>query len=170
MSKFNQRAELVANTLIILVAVLLIGVIVQKYLSKPAAIKGEARVQPAIGSHVNLPEENWATQSKTLIFALQTGCRFCNESAPFYKRLIDAVKDKNVKLVTVFPTSLEESKTHLNELGLINLEVKRSPLENIQVGGTPTLILTNEKGEITDYWVGKLTPDKETEVINKLSS
>ena len=59
---------------------------------------------------------------------------------------------------------------YLNELGLTNLEVKRSSLDNIQVSGTPTLILTNEKGEITDYWVGKLTPDRETEVINKLNS
>ncbi len=63
-----------------------------------------------------------------------------------------------------------DSKAHLNELGLTNLEVKRSPLENIQVSGTPTLILTNEKGEIMDFWVGKLTPDKEAEVINKLNS
>lgn len=170
LSKFNQRAELVANTLVILVAVLLIAVIVQKYLSKPAAINGEARVQPTIGSHVNLPDEDWAKQSKTLIFALQTGCRFCNESAPFYKRLIETVKDKNVKLVAVFPTSVGESKAHLNELGLTSLEVKRSPLENIQVSGTPTLILTNEKGEITDYWIGKLTPEKEAEVVDKLNS
>jgi len=81
-----------------------------------------------------------------------------------------AVKDRNIKLVAVFPTSIEESKAHLNELGLNNLEVKRSPLENIRVSGTPTLILTNEKGEVTDFWLGKLTPDKETEVINKLNS
>ncbi|HMG72315.1 MAG TPA: hypothetical protein VK582_02350 [Pyrinomonadaceae bacterium] len=171
MSKLSHKAELAANILIIVVAALLTGVIVQKYFfSKSATVNQQARVQPAIGSHVNLLDESRSNQSKTLILALQTGCHFCNESAPFYKRLIETVKDKNVRLVAVFPTSIEESKAHLNELGLTNLEVKRSPLENIQVSGTPTLILTNEKGEIMDFWVGKLTPDKETEVINKLNS
>jgi hypothetical protein len=44
------------------------------------------------------------------------------------------------------------------------------PLDSIRVGGTPTLILTNDKGEVTDFWVGKLAPDKEVELINKLNS
>jgi thioredoxin-related protein len=170
MSKLSHKAELAANILIIVAAALLIGVIVEKYFFSKPAINQQARVQPVIGSHMNLLDENRANQSKTLILALQTGCHFCNESAPFYKRLIEAVKDKNVKLIAVFPTSIEESKAHLNELGLTNLEVRRSPLENIQVSGTPTLILTNETGEIMDFWLGKLTPDKEAEVINKLSS
>ena len=170
MRRLSQKAEIAANILIIVVAALLIGVIVQKYFFGKSAIKQQARVQPAIGSHVNLLDESRVNQSKTLILALQTGCHFCNESVPFYKRLIETVKGKNIKLVAVFPISIEESKAHLNELGLTNLEVKRSPLENIQVSGTPTLILTNEKGEIMDFWVGKLTPDKEAEVINKLNS
>ncbi len=171
MSKLNQRAELAANVLIIVVAALLIGVFIQRhFFHKSATTNQQARVQPVIGSHMNLLDESWANQSKTLILALQTGCHFCNESAPFYKRLIETIKDKDVKIVAVFPTSIEESKAHLNELGLTGLEVKRSPLENIQVSGTPTLILTNDKGEIMNFWLGKLTPDKEAEVINKLSS
>lgn len=169
MSKLNQKAELAANILIIVVAVLLIGVFVQKYFFSATAVNQKARAQPVIGSKLNASDVNFSSQPKTLILALSTGCRFCNESVPFYKRIIENTQNKNVKLVAVFPTSIEESKAHLNELGLTNLEVKRSPLDNIQVSGTPTLILTNEKGEITDYWVGKLTPDKETEVINKLN-
>lgn len=170
MSKLSQKAELAANILIIVVAFLLIGVIVQKYFFSATEVNQKARVQPVIGSKLNVSDVNFSSQPKTLVLVLQTGCRFCNESAPFYKRIIENIQNKNVKLVAVFPTSIEESKAHLNELGLTNLEVKRSPLDNIQVSGTPTLILTNEKGEITDYWVGKLLPDKETEVINKLNS
>ena len=117
---------------------------------------------------MNAPDINWSQQPKTLVLALQTGCRFCNESAPFYKRIIETVKNKNIKLVAVFPTEIEESAKHLEELGLTNIEVKRSSLGSLQVSGTPTLILTNNKGEITDYWVGKLPPDKETEVLDKL--
>lgn len=127
-------------------------------------------MQPEIGKQMNLSDVDWADQPKTLILALQTNCHFCNESAPFYKRLVESIRNKNVKLVAVFPGNIEESKAHLNELGLTNLEVKQSPLANMQVSGTPTLILTNDKGEVINVWVGKLSPDKETEVISKLNS
>lgn len=170
MNKLNQKSELIANLLIIVVAVLLIGVIGQKYLFSSKAINQKARPQPIVGSMLNVPDVDFSSQPKTLVLALQTGCRFCNESASFYKRIIENARNKNIKLVAVLPTDVEESKAHLNELGLTNLEVKRAPLENIQVGGTPTLILTNEKGEITDFWIGKLPLNKETEVINKLNS
>lgn len=119
---------------------------------------------------MNVPDVNWSQQPKTLILALQKGCHFCNDSAPFYKRVIETVRNKNVKLIAVFPTEVDEGIAHLKELGLNGMEVKQSSLGSLQVSGTPTLILTNEKGEITNYWVGKLTPDKETEVINKLNS
>ena len=168
MEKINQKIELVANIFIILL-VLIIGVIlVQKYfLAVP--LNRQARVEPKIGSQMSALDVDWSRQPKTLVLALQASCRFCNESAPFYKRVIETVKNKNVKLVAVFPTEIEESAKHLKELGLTNIEVKRSSLDSLQVGGTPTLILTDNKGEITDYWVGKLSPDKETEVLNKLN-
>ena len=170
MSKLSQRVELTANILIIIVAVLLVGVIVQRYFFAKSDPSQQARVEPTVDKQINLPDENFANQPKTLILALQTTCHFCNESAPFYKRLIENAKGKNIKLVAVFPQSVEESTAHLNELGLSGMEVRRSSLDNIQVSGTPTLILTNDKGEVVNYWVGKLPADKETEVINILNS
>lgn len=101
---------------------------------------------------------------------LQTSCHFCNESAPFYKRLIEDVKGKDIKLVAVIPTDIEKSRSHLDKLGLTNLDVKQASLNSIQVNGTPTLILIDQKGEIINSWVGKLPPNKEAEVISKLTS
>jgi thioredoxin-related protein len=172
MSKIYQKVELTANILIILVALLLGAVMVQKYFfaSPEVAANQPPRVEPKIGAKMEAPDVNWSEQPKTLILALQSNCRFCNDSAPFYKRVIETVRNKNVKLVAVFPTGIEKSITHLKELGLDAMEVKQSSLGSLQVSGTPTLILTNEKGEITDYWVGRLSPEKETEVINKLNS
>jgi hypothetical protein len=128
------------------------------------------RLQPITGTKLDLSGEDWSKQPKTLVLALQTTCHFCNESASFYKRIIDEVQAKNIKLIAVLPTGVEESKAHLDELGLNGIEIKSMPLDSIRVGGTPTLILTNDKGEVTDFWVGKLAPDKEAELINKLNS
>ncbi|MGI8468345.1 MAG: hypothetical protein ACR2N3_07820 [Pyrinomonadaceae bacterium] len=144
MNKLNQKAELAANILIITAAVLLIGVVVQKYFFSAAAANQQARAQPTVGSKLNVTDVNFSGYPKMLVLALQTGCHFCNESAPFYKRLIEETKGKNIKLVAVFPQSVEEGTAHLNQLGLTGMEVRSSPLNNIQVSGTPTLILTNE--------------------------
>ncbi len=166
MRTLQQKLEVTANILIIVVTVLLGTVLIQKYLlRKPTE---SVRVQPVTGSKINLSDVNWANQRKTLILALQTQCHFCNESAPFYKRLVQAIQGKNVKLLAVFPTGIEESTAHLKDLGLTGFEVKRSTLESLQASGTPTLILTDDKGEVTNFWVGKLPPEKEEEVINKL--
>ena len=172
MSKSHGRIELAANILIIVVSLLLAAIVVQKHFftASPATSDRQRQIAPEIGTKVNLPDVAWSQQPKTLILALQAGCRFCNESAPFYKRVIESVKGKNIKLVAVFPTTVEESTAHLNKLGIANIDVRQSTLNNLQVRGTPTLILTNEKGEITNFWVGKLPPDKEAEVIDKLNS
>lgn len=169
MSKMSQRIELTANILIIVVALLLAGFIGQRYFGKTVE-KQQAKVTPTIGKPVNLPNQDWSTQPKTIVLALQTTCHFCNDSAPFYKRLIESVKNKNIKIVAVFPQSVEESTAHLNQLGLSGLEIKQAPISVLDTSGTPTLIITNQKGEVTNFWVGKLPPEKETEVINTLNS
>lgn len=167
-SRFSSRVELVANILIVAVAILLGVILVQKYLLKKAGPAVPSTLQPTIGSTVNLSDFDWTRHSKTLVLALQTQCHFCNESVPFYKRLIERANGQNVKLIAVFPSNKEESVAHLRELGIPDLEVRQASLDSLRVGGTPTLILTNDKGQITNYWVGKLSPNKETEVLTHL--
>jgi thioredoxin-related protein len=169
MSKVNQKVELTANILIIVVAVLLVGVIVQKYFFGSSS-NAPTRLQPTVGSKLNVPEVDLSTQPKTLVLVLQKDCKYCTESADFYKRLLENTQNKNIKLVAVLPGKVEESKTYLNGLGINNLEVKQSSLDNLQTSGTPTLILTNNKGEVTNFWIGKLPADKEEEVIGQLNS
>lgn len=170
MDKAYQRVEFAANILIIIVALLLGVVLVQKFISTVPAntIDRKIKTAPEIGMKINLPGVSWSPQSKTLILVLQTGCRFCNDSIPFYKQVIESMKDKNVKLVAVFPTG-ENGTAYLNNLGIVDIDVKHLPLADLQVRGTPTLILTNGSGEITKFWVGKLPPDKEAEVIDNLN-
>lgn len=172
MKTVSQKIELAANVLIIVVALLLGGVLVKKFILNDSAKNNQppVRVQPAVGSKLEVSDVDWSQQKKTLVLALQTTCHFCNESAPFYKRLAQAAENKNVKIVAVFPTGNEENAAHMKELGLESIPVRQQTLNSLQVSGTPTLILTNEKGEITEYWVGKLPPEKETEVLNKLTS
>lgn len=168
MNKISSKIDLAANILIIIVAVLFGIFLIQKiFLPSPVTVQ-QTRIKPIVGTKVNLPKIDWSTHDKTVILVLQTTCHFCTESVPFYKRLSQEAKAKNIRLVAVFPTTVEESTAYPNKLGLSGIEVKQSPLFNLQVSGTPTLILSDNKGEVLNFWVGKLQPEQEQEVINKL--
>lgn len=171
MSKISQRVELVANILIIVVAALLIGVLVHRYfLSPEPAADRPAPMQPTAGEKVNLPDVDWSQPPKTLILALQSTCRYCTESAPFYKQLQERARGQNVRLLAIFPGRPEESLSYLGGLGIQGLEVKQAPLNALRVGGTPTLILANDKGEVTHFWIGKLSSDQERAVLEQLTN
>ncbi|MGI8641505.1 MAG: peroxiredoxin family protein [Pyrinomonadaceae bacterium] len=124
-----------------------------------------------IGKAMPLENIDWKNNKKTLVLYIATTCRFCNESSPFYKRLVEKyADDKNVKLVAVLPQTVNEAKEHLKSLGVNINDVYNAQLRSIGVTATPTLLLVNDSGVVSEMWRGKLTTDKETEVLNKLSS
>ena len=175
MKNLSNKLEVAANVAIILIACLIGAILIQRYFFTFSSTANLNRPQPTVGAKVNLPDVGAANvsapdQSKTLILALQKGCHFCSESASFYKRLLQDTHGTNVKLIAAMPGNVEENVTYLKSLGLTEIEVKSSSLDDLDVSGTPTLILINNKGEIIGSWVGKLSQDKEAEVINKMNS
>jgi hypothetical protein len=47
-------------------------------------------------------------------------------------------------------------------------DVKQVPLNTLGVRATPTLLLVNDTGVVTDVWVGRLQPDQEAQVLTAL--
>jgi thioredoxin-related protein len=161
-----KKIELVANVAIILVALLIGGVFVKQYFF-------DNRSQPPLkitaGTKVPQLDVDWAKNGQTLLLVLQKGCHFCAESAPFYQGLTREMEDnKSTKLVAVLPQEVNESQQYLSDLKVAISEVKKINPNFLGVSGTPTLILVNNAGEVIDSWTGKLTPDKEIEVLKKV--
>lgn len=169
MSKVYQKIELTANILIIVVAVMLVGVLAQRYFfAAPAPSEPKS---PTVGTKISDANFDWSKSNKNVLLVLQKGCKYCTDSAEFYKKLIQQTReDKNVKITAVLPQPKEEAEKYLSELGVSGIEVKQSQLNSLNVGGTPTIIVTDDKGEISDVWMGKLPPEKESEVIKKIAS
>ena len=165
MSTLYKRIELQANVAIIIVAVLIGAVMVRGYFFTKAAQPSKAI---ASGTKVSLPGVEWERNGKTLVLALQKGCHFCSESAPFYQRLVQAAAAKGVKLVAVLPQPQAESREYLEGLAVPVADIRQATLGSLSVKGTPTLILVNDKGEVAASWVGKLPSDKESDVLAKL--
>lgn len=136
----------------------------QTFLGKPILNNG-----PTIGEKVPLSSEYFQSTQKSVILVLQTTCSFCNASMPFYKRLVDRSKGKDINYVAVFPESTEEGSSHLSKYGIIGMIVSQAEIETLRVSGTPTLIITNDQGIIEKVWIGRLSPQQELEVFDGLN-
>jgi len=133
---------------------------------EPPAIKSPASL---VGSMVSLRGVDWAKNGQTLVMALKDGCHFCAESAEFYRRLDkDGSVRKKTRFIAALPGSLRDSHVYLNHESVNVDEIRQTDLRLIGVRGTPTLLLVNNEGVITQTWVGKLSPERESEVISAL--
>lgn len=167
----SRRLEVAANVAIIVVAVLVCFVVVKTYLLGGSTKPQQQSQAPATGSKVSMSDVDWGKNGRTLVLVLQKGCHFCSESAPFYQRLVrDTAGHEGLRLIAVLPQQVEEGKQYLNDLGVSIDEVRQAPPSDLSVRGTPTLLLVDGSGIVTDSWVGKLPPDKEAEVLNRLKS
>jgi thioredoxin-related protein len=162
-SKFHQKIELLANVAIIVVAALLGYFLIKNFFFQPNTPTKQS-LEIVKGTKIPLSDIDWQTNQKTLLLVLQKDCKFCTESMSFYKTLVEKSKEKNTKLIAILPNSSEESVQYLKENGVEIQEIKQSQLNEINVRGTPTLILLNEKGEVLNSWIGKLPAQKEKEV------
>ncbi len=166
----TRKLEIAANVAIIAVAVLICGVLVKTYLwgGNSPPVPPQASL---VGARVAVPEVDWRGNGRTLVLVLQKGCRFCEESAPFYQRLAREVAGgPPVRLVAVLPQQVEESRQYLRDLGVPVEEVRQVHFKDLGVRGTPSLLLVNGEGVVTGSWFGRLPPDKEAEVLSRLKS
>src|SRR5215204_4368903 len=164
MNGFAKKLEIAANVAIIVLAILLGGVVVKRYLWTSAPVQGSAAAQPPDapptikpGANVQVADYNWSESDNTLVMVLSTTCHFCTESGPFYKRLVEARSDKKkVRVVAVFPQGETDARQYLEKLGVVADEIRSAPPMSLGVRGTPTLILTDSKGSAVNTWIGKL--------------
>lgn len=170
MGKFLKPIEHVANLLIIVVAVVCLAIVAQRYFRPappvPAGPPGlPAMRSPAIGSKISSVDINWSQNKKNVLLVLQEGCRYCSESADFYKNLVQQTKDKGVSVTAVLPQDSEVARKYLDKLQLPEIDTKQSALNSLDVNATPTLIVADDKGQVEKVWIGKLPSEKQNEVL-----
>lgn len=167
MRKNKEKFEYLANILIVSVAILLIGVIAKNYYFDSSTVP--APKSPLIGNKLSVADVNFSISNKNIVLVLQKGCRFCTASAEFYKKLIQVCKSSGVNVIAVLPQDRGDAEDYLQSLGISGIEIRQAELSTMEIGGTPTLLITNSKGEISNVWVGQLESDRELEVLNHLT-
>lgn len=164
------KFETVANAATIIAALLLSVVLIKVYLLPSAPHRlGRGVPSIAIGTNIkgHLDGVDWQKNGRTLVLALSTQCHFCTASAPFFRTLVEQASN-NVKTVAVFPQSVDEAQKYLNGEGVRVDQIAQADLNRIGVRGTPTMLLVNNAGVVTNAWVGELQPSQQGQVLNAL--
>ena len=107
---------------------------------------------------------HWHKNGRTLVLALSTQCHFCTASAPFLHTLASKA-GKEVKIVAVLPQSVEEGRKYLISEAVRADQTEQADLNRIGVRGTPTMLLVDSGGIVTNVWVGKLQQNQQEKVL-----
>ena len=161
-AKTRRLLEILANLAILVVAIIVVGNFVW------ARWKPKQQLEaPKVGTKVSLPGIKWDDGS-TLVLALQKGCRYCEESSAFYRRLCDQRSGSQPRMLAVVPGDKSDIARYLSEQGVLVDEIINASLSVVNVSATPTLLLVDRSGNVTDVWVGKLDSSKETAVAQRI--
>lgn len=161
---FRRGLEITTNLAIIVLAVVVIGKLVWSN-RKPT----QPPLAPPVDSQLSLAGVSWEKNGSTLLVVLQKGCRYCEESAPFYRRLYEQRAQKSQpRIVAVLPGEKAESLHYLLDQEVTVDEVINSSLSEIKVSATPALLLVDRFGQVKNVWVGKLNQDAESAVLQQL--
>jgi thioredoxin-related protein len=171
-TRVARLLEMLANVAIIVAAVLFSAVLIKSYLFPTPEPKAQATV-PAVtqkslqrGDVVSVMDVDWSRNGRTLLLALSTTCRFCTDSAPFYQKISKDHGD--TRLIAMFPQANTEGETYLEKLGVRVDEVRQVSFTELGITGTPTLLLIDNAGKVTNMWEGALPPEKENEILGRL--
>lgn len=168
----SKKVELCANVAIVVVALLLGVVLVKRHLL-PAGGAAPPEPPPPIqqGAKLTALDVDWPKSERTLLLVLSEGCRFCTESADFYRRLGGARAGReDLRLIAVLPQEDSAARAYLDRMGVAVDEVKQVALGRVGVRGTPTLIMVDGSGSVEASWVGKLPAEKESEVLARFQA
>ena len=160
-----KSIELIANLSIIIACLSAGGVLINRYVLSNSATNRTG----ITGTKISLAGVDWAKNRRTLLLALSQYCHSCSESTLFYRQLVERAESRSdIQLMAVLPQAANEAEKYLRELGVAIKDVRQAELMSIRVRGTPTLLLIDDHGVVTNAWTGKLPPDKEAEVLNLL--
>ena len=166
MTRLARYIEVSANVAIIVVAVLVALTLGKRYLFPPAPAPAPNEI--VAGTTVSVPNFDWSRSNRTLMLVLQKDCRYCTESAAFYRTLVSTAPGKATRLLAVLPQEESVAREYLKSLDVQIGEVRQSSLRSLRVRGTPTLILVDSSGKVIKSWIGKLPDAVEKEVLSSL--
>jgi thioredoxin-related protein len=119
------------------------------------------------GQKLVIPGVAWPRR-KSLVLALSTTCHFCEQSAPFYQKLLEEQKKGTWQSILLFPQQTQQAVNYVDKHNYYSPTTLHANFTALGVTGTPTLVLVDDMGTVLDEWIGLLSPKEEADVATHL--
>lgn len=165
--------EVVINVAVVGLVVLVVGTYAHARMSRPAqpvAARTEAPPPYQSGDvlNENLDAVKLASKPATLLVIVQSRCKFCTASMPFYERLSKA-PHAGTQIVVLTQEEAAIGRAYVSSHGFEPDQVFSIP-EFARIRSTPTVILTDATKTVRRIWTGKLSASSEAEVLAEVDS
>ncbi len=126
-----------------------------------------AHQEQLAGQHIAIAGVDWKSSPVNAVLFISTHCKFCAESLPFYRRLSEArsLRPAGVALRVVSLDPPDNIRRYLAEHqvsvdGVYPLDRSLLPLS-----GTPTILIADRTGLVSNSFVGALDSRREAAVL-----
>jgi hypothetical protein len=160
----SKLFELTANIAITILAAFILFILAHNFIARAS----KHVLTP--GAQLTLNGVKWDESPNTLLLFLSTNCRFCNESADYYRQLTVAIRNnKKTRLYAIFRQDDQTARAYLEHSNLSIQLLTSEAFARVGITATPTICLVDDKGIIRNIWVGKLSVQKESHILGLLS-
>jgi hypothetical protein len=160
-----RKIEIAANAATILVAILVCFTLVQRARESrptPTSVKS--------GDSLRIPGMDWKGAKANLVLALSTECRYCTDSVPFYRRVVSKLAAAGVHTVALFPQTDAVAAAYLKKHQVDVGVVRQTALPRLRIYNTPTVVLVNGEGVVSQVWQGRLSATQEEAMVHAAMS
>mgnify|MGYP003576099803 CR=1 FL=1 len=115
---------------------------------------------------------SYGDAQQTMVMVHSSRCTYCTRSMPFYRKFIEQRNggSKRVRFVAVGREPVDAMKEYLASNGVTVDQVVSLTSNDLQIQGTPTLIVADGEGRVQQTFVGKLPAQAEAEVLSMLQA
>jgi len=108
---------------------------------------------------------DYRLSNRTLVLFVRSGCRYCDESMPFYRALLRDRKDAtSLRIVVATAEPPDAARAYLDRNGLTVDDITQVHPGEMKANATPTIVVIDSTGAVKGFWRGKLSESNETEV------
>ncbi len=168
----TSRLDRAANWAIILTALMAVTVFISRASGVGPFGTPESGAPPPIyevGDPVEVPNARFESARQTLLMVMDSNCRYCTESMPFYRRLLEANAKgaAGTRTVAIGTEPVETIQAYLRSHG-VTIEAIADAEKQLKVAGTPTLLLVDNAGRVSQMWRGRLSEAGERDVFSRV--
>ena len=166
-SRLERWTEVAGNIVFVVVAVVLCAYILVHWAGRTA--KTDAVAAFPVGQPLPvMPGVEYADARLNVLLVLNSECRFCTDSVPFYRRLAGTARRPKARVIAAGMQPEAELRRYLAQHDVAVDKIVELQPAMLSVRGTPTVIAADEHGLVKASWIGVLSRADENALLEMM--